>query len=66
MVGSEYWLLNSKKKSLIAPWSRKMADKIMKRGWASIHESERIQPLQAVKLLELESEVQKPVLDKVL
>ena len=65
MVGSEYWLLNSKKQSLIAPWSRKMADKIMKRGWASIRESERIQPLQAVKLLELESEVQKPVLDKV-
>ena len=37
----------------------------MKNGWASIRESERIQPLQAVRLLESEFEIQKSVLDKV-
>ena len=42
-----------------------MADEIMKKGWVSIRESERIQPLQAIKLLESEVEVQKSVLDKV-
>ena len=65
IVGSRYWLLNQQKRSLITPWSREMADKIMKKGWVSIRESERIEPLQAIKLLESEIELQKSVLDKV-
>ena len=64
VVGSEYWLMDQQKRSLIAPWSRQMADEIIEKGWKSIRESERMERLQAIKLLESEIEVQKLVLDK--
>ena len=32
-VGSIYWLLDQKKRSLIAPWSRQWADKVMDQAW---------------------------------
>ena len=41
-----------------------MADEIIEKGWKSICESKRKEPLQAIKLLESEIEVQKLVLDK--
>lgn len=64
-VDSEYWLLDQQKQSLIAPWSLKMADEIMKKGWKLIRESEHMEPLVAIKQLESQFEVQKLVLDKV-
>ena len=64
-VGSEYWRLDQQKRSLIAPWSRKTADKIMKNGWKLIRDSEHLEPEVAIKQLESEFEVQKLVLDKV-
>ena len=64
-VGSDYWLLDQKKRSLIAPWSRDWVDKVMEKGWKSICESECMEKQQAIKLLEAELEVQKLVLDKV-
>ena len=35
-VGSEYWLLDQQKQSLIAPWSLDMADKVIKGGNLSV------------------------------
>ena len=64
-VGSEYWLLDQQKRSLIAPWSQKMANEVMKQGWKLIRKSESMKPQVAIKQLESEYEVQKSVLDKV-
>ena len=64
VVGSEYWLMDQQKRSLIAPWSRERADEVMKRGWKSIRESERMEPLQTIKMLESEIEVQLSILDQ--
>ena len=64
VIGSPYWFLEQAKKSLIAPWSRKMADDIMKQGWNVVQISERTEKLSAVQMLESEIEIQKLVLDK--
>ena len=64
-AGSDYWLLDQQKRSLIAPWSRDWVDKVMEKGWKSIHESECMEKDKAIKLLEAELEVQKLFLDKV-
>ena len=64
-VNSKYWLLDQQKRSLIAPWSREMADGIMSKGWKLIRESENMEPQVAIKLLESEFAIQKLVLDKV-
>ena len=64
-VGSKYWLLDQKKRSLIAPWSRQWADKVMKNGWEQICRSRSMNDPQAIKLLELAIKDQAPVLDKV-
>ena len=64
VVGSEHWLLDQQKRSLIAPWSRKMADDIMEMGWQSICQSESMKRVQSIQLLESAIEIQKSVLDK--
>ena len=64
-VGSEYWLLDQQKQSLIAPWSRERANNIIKEGWELVHDSEGMERLQAIKKLESHIEIQRSVLDKV-
>ena len=64
-VGSKYWLLDQKKRSLIAPWSRQWADKVMHNGWEKICQSRRMSDSQAIRLLELAIKDQVVVLDKV-
>jgi hypothetical protein len=64
-VNSECWLLDQQKRSLIAPWSREMADGIMNKGWKLIRESEHMEPQVAIEQLESEFEIQTLVLDKV-
>ena len=63
--GSKYWLLDQKKRSLIAPWSRQWADKVMKSGWEKICQSRNMNDSQAIRLLELAMRDQVVVLDKV-
>ena len=64
-VGSKYWLLDQKKRSLIAPWSRQWADKVMKNAWEQLCHSRSMNGPQAIRLLELAMKDQVPVLDKV-
>ena len=64
-VGSKYWLLDQKKRSLIAPWSREWADDVMKNGWEQICRSRSMNDHQSIRLLELAMKEQVSVLDKV-
>ena len=67
VVGSQYWLLDKQKRSLIAPWSRDKADTVMKDGWESIQKSmdahSYTKPQQAIDMLESALKVQKDILD---
>lgn len=64
VVGSKWWLIDQKKRSLIAPWSRETANEIMEQGWKVTCESECLEKVRAVVLLETTLEVQKLFLDK--
>lgn len=64
-VGSKYWLLDQKKRSLIAPWSRKWADKMMEKSWEIFCQSGSMEHPQAIKVLEIALKQQVGVLDKV-
>ena len=64
IVGSRCWLLDQKKRSLITPWSRKWADKVMKNGWEIICQSGSMENLAAIELLEVALKEQVVVLDK--
>ena len=67
VVGSQYWLLDQQKRSLIAPWSRDKANIVMKNGWELIQKSmdthSYMEPQQAIDMLESSLQVQKAVLD---
>ena len=64
-VGSRCWLLDQKKRSLIAPWSRQHANKVMDDGWDKLCQSFRLKNPQAIQLLEMSLEEQVGVLDTV-
>ena len=63
-VGSRCWLLDQKKRSLIAPWSWQWADKVMENGWKITCHSRRMEDLVAIKMLEVALKEQVVVLDK--
>ncbi len=65
-VGSKFWLLDQQKRSLIAPWSLKMAKKVMDDGWELLSKARNLSltPLQVVQMLEPAVEYQKLILDK--
>ena len=64
-IGSKHWLLDQKKRSLIAPWSRKWADKVMEKAWEMFCQSGSMEHPQAIKVLEIALKQQIGVLDKV-
>ena len=64
-IGSKHWLLDQKKRSLIAPWSRKWADKVMEKAWEMFCQSGSMEHPQAIKVLEIALKQQVGVLDKV-
>ena len=63
-IGSKFWLMDQQKRSLIAPWSREFADRIMNRGWEAIRTCESMEPLPSIKVLETSLAVQTSILDK--
>lgn len=65
-VGSKFWLLDQQKRSLIAPWSLKMAKKAMDDGWEVLTQARHVglTPLKVIQLLEPALETQKLILDK--
>ena len=63
-VGSRYWLLDQKKRSLIAPWSRQWANKVMDKTWEMFCQSGSMEHPQTIELLEMASKQQVGVLDK--
>ena len=63
-IQSKYWLLDQKKRSLIAPWSRQWADKVMDKTWEMFCQSGSMEHPQAITLLEMALKQQVGVLDK--
>ena len=63
-VGSKCWLLDQKKRSLITPWSRQWADKVMDSTWEMFRQSTSMELPQAIELLESALKQQVEVLDK--
>ena len=66
IVGSELWLLDQQKRSLIAPWSREMVEKVMDKGWELLCEGRcaDLSPLQVIQMLEPGLKIQKSFLDQ--
>ena len=64
VVGSKFWALDQQKRSLIAPWSRKLADEIMNDGWEAVCQHESMERLPAIELLESTLARENKVLDK--
>lgn len=63
VVGSRFWTLDQKKRSLIAPWSCNYADKIMHIGWEAICLHESMDKPSGIKLLESTLAIERKILD---
>ena len=66
ITGSEYWLLDQQKRSLITPWSHQMIRDVMERAWEMVrpHRFFVLPPEEIAKILEQEIKVQKLCLEK--